>query len=256
MLSFSVLADSAVEHDRGSFRNRAMYTPLVVSSLTLAASAHGGADPRSLAHRMRDAVFIVAALTGLGGTGFHVFNIGKEPGGFCWQNLFYGAPLGAPSAIVLAGLLGFAAERVRDSDGCGAPQIFGWPAGRVLSLVCGAGLCGTSAEAALLHYRGAFHDPFMFAPVSLPPVAAVALVSAIAVPRSRPLARKLLRITALMGFAGSGFHAYGVHRNMGGWRNWRQNVLNGPPLPAPPSFSGLAMAGLAALDLIEEQEHA
>ena len=34
---------------------------------------------------------------------------------------------------------------------------------------------------------------------------------------------------------------------MGGWRNWRQNVLNGPPLPAPPSFTGLALAGLAAL---------
>ena len=34
---------------------------------------------------------------------------------------------------------------------------------------------------------------------------------------------------------------------MGGWRNWSQNVLNGPPLPAPPSFTGLAMAGLAAL---------
>jgi hypothetical protein len=39
---------------------------------------------------------------------------------------------------------------------------------------------------------------------------------------------------------------------MGGWRNWNQNILNGPPLPAPPSFTGLALAGLAALSLIEE----
>ena len=45
---------------------------------------------------------------------------------------------------------------------------------------------------------------------------------------------------------------YGVARNMGGWRNWRQNVLNGPPLPAPPSFTGLALAGLAALGLMED----
>jgi hypothetical protein len=256
MLSFSVLADSAVEHYRGSFQNRAMYTPLAVSSLTLAASAHGGGDPRSTAHRIRDAIYVLAALTGVIGTGFHVFNVTKEPGGFCWQNLFYGAPLGAPSAIILAGLLGFAAERVRDTDEGATPTIFGWPAGRALSVVCGAGLCGTSAEAALLHYRGAFHDPFMFAPVSLPPVAAMALMRAIGFPRTRRQARKLLRITALMGIIGSGFHAYGVHRNMGGWRNWRQNVLNGPPLPAPPSFTGLAMAGLAALDLIEERDHA
>jgi hypothetical protein len=54
------------------------------------------------------------------------------------------------------------------------------------------------------------------------------------------------------GLAGVGFHAYGIHRNMGGWRNWRQNILNGPPLPAPPSFTGLALAGLAALGLTEE----
>ena len=38
---------------------------------------------------------------------------------------------------------------------------------------------------------------------------------------------------------------------MGGWRNWSQNVLNGPPMPAPPSFTGLALAGLAALGLLE-----
>ena len=39
---------------------------------------------------------------------------------------------------------------------------------------------------------------------------------------------------------------------MGGWRNWQQNLLNGPPLPAPPSFTGLALAGLAALGLMED----
>jgi hypothetical protein len=71
-------------------------------------------------------------------------------------------------------------------------------------------------------------------------------------PRWR-LARVLLRLVQWLGFAGVGFHAYGVHRNMGGWRNWSQTVLNGPPLPAPPSFTGLALVGLAALDLLEER---
>ena len=41
---------------------------------------------------------------------------------------------------------------------------------------------------------------------------------------------------------------------MGGWRNWTQNVQNGPPLPAPPSFTGLALAGLAALDRLEREQ--
>ena len=40
-LAASVLADSAIEHYRGSFQNKAMFTPLIVSALTLAASIHG-----------------------------------------------------------------------------------------------------------------------------------------------------------------------------------------------------------------------
>jgi hypothetical protein len=59
-----------------------------------------------------------------------------------------------------------------------------------------------------------------------------------------------LAVTAALGLAGSAFHAYGVSRNMGGWRNWRQNLLAGPPLPAPPAFAGLALAGLGALLLM------
>jgi hypothetical protein len=54
---------------------------------------------------------------------------------------------------------------------------------------------------------------------------------------------------------GVGFHAYGVQRMMGGWRNWSQNLLSGPPLPAPPSYTGLAIGGLTALALHEEAVH-
>ena len=48
-----------------------------------------------------------------------------------------------------------------------------------------------------------------------------------------------------------GLHAYGISRNMGGWRNWSQNLLNGPPLPAPPSFTGLALAGARGAESAE-----
>jgi hypothetical protein len=67
-------------------------------------------------------------------------------------------------------------------------------------------------------------------------------------------ARWLLRVTSLVGVAGAGFHAYGVSRNMGGWTNWSQNLFAGPPLPAPPSFTGLALAGLGTLGLLRETE--
>ena len=254
MLALSVLADSAVEHYRGSFRNKAMFTPLVVSAMALAVSAHGTADRREGAHVVRDGVYALTALTGVAGTGFHVYNVLKRPGRLAWQNLFYGAPLGAPAAILLSGLLGVYSERLRDIPRGPAPRVLGLPAGRALAAISGIGLFSTAGEAGLLHFRGAYHNPFMFAPVTIPPVGAVMMGdAALGRPgRNLRLTRWWMRLTMALGFAGVGFHAYGVARNMGGWRNWRQNVLNGPPLPAPPSFTGLAMAALAALGLMED----
>ena len=258
VLALSVLADSALEHYRGSFENRAMYTPLVASALSLAVSAHGTADARAAPHRVRDAVYAFAALTGVIGTGFHLYNVTKRPGGFSWLNLFYGAPLGAPAAMLLSGLLGFTSERVRDNAAGTTPTVFGVPAGRAMAGLTGAGLLGTTGEAGLLHFRGAYHNPFMFLPVTVPPLAAALLGNtALGAPRrNRWVTRGWLRLTALLGFGGIGFHAFGVARNMGGWRNWSQNILNGPPLPAPPSFAGLALAGLAALGLLEDHPDA
>ncbi len=254
VLAASVLADSAVEHYRGSFQNRAMFTPLVTASLSLAVSAHGTADRRPSAHRARDGVYVLAALTGVVGTGFHLYNVASRQGGLSWQNLFYAAPLGAPAALSLSGALGFLAERVRDTAAGEQPMVAGLPLGRVVAGVTSAGLMGTVAEAGLLHFRGAFNSPAMYVPIALPPVAAALLGNAAlgAAGRRRRWVRLWLRLTTIMGFVGAAFHARGVARQMGGWRNWRQNVLNGPPIPAPPSFTGLAMAGLAALGLLED----
>ncbi len=256
LLAFSVLTDSAVEHYRGSFQNRAMYTPLIAGAVTLGASLLGFTDTRAQKHAARDVVYASAAATGFTGLGFHFYNILKRPGGWSWLNLFYAAPIGAPMALALAGLIGRGAERVRDTAPLDDATVLGLPAGRMLAAVTAAGLAGTVGEAGLLHFRGAYHNPAMLLPVTVPPLASAALAAAALRPSRNVnrLARWWLRMTALLGFAGVGFHAYGVSRNMGGWRNWSQNVLNGPPLPAPPSFTGLALAGLAALTLIEEAE--
>lgn len=72
LIATSTLLDSAIEHYRGSFHNKAMITPLVASALTIAVSVHGTGDRRSAAHRLRDSVYLGAALTGLTGTGFHI----------------------------------------------------------------------------------------------------------------------------------------------------------------------------------------
>lgn len=251
----SVLIDSAMEHYRGGFHNDAMWVPLVASSLSIGASLHGHTDHRHGAHRGRDLIYAFAGLAGIAGTGFHLYNVTKKVGGFSWQNVFYRAPLGAPAAMSLTGLIGFLAERVRDNRPGTRPKIGGVEAGRVVAALTGVSLLGTTAEAGLLHFRGAFHNPAMVLPVTMPPIAAALLAHAAVAPRGvqRPGSRRWLAATAAMGVAGVALHAYGVSRGMGGWRNWRQNAFAGPPLPAPPSFTGLALAGLAALALLAEQ---
>ena len=250
LISLSVLADSAVEHYRGSFRNRAMVLPLAASAAELVVTGWRGVSP-SRASRRGSASHGAAAAIGLIGLGFHLVNVGKRVGGVSWNNLFYGAPIGAPAALTLAGALGAAAEALGRGRGSLGPIPL--RSGRAIGALTSAGLVGTAAEAGLLHFRGAYHNPFMWAPVTLPPLTAAALArDSIRGEPGRGTAA-LLTLTVLLGFVGSAFHAYGVSRNMGGWVNWRQNLVVGPPVPAPPSFTGLALAGLGALALMRRR---
>jgi len=251
LLAASVLADSALEHDRGSFRNPGMFTPLVASAAVLAIGARqaANAEPRPAGA----VVFGTALAVGAAGLGFHLFNVVKRPGGLSWQTLFYAAPLGAPAALALAGGLGLLGRAAT----AGQRRIAGVPLGRAVAAVTAAGLVGTSGEAALFHFRGAFQNPFMWLPVSLPlgaaGLAAGAALEPVAPPQ-RLAVRAWLWLTAGLGVAGVGFHIFGVSRAMGGWRNWRQNLIDGPPIPAPPAFSALAIAGLAALALRDAED--
>ena len=256
ILALSVLADSGVEHYRGSFQNKAMVTPLATATLSLVAGLAGALGVRA-PRALFNAAYGLAAASGLAGLCFHAYNIGRRPGGLSWLNLFYAAPIGAPMALALAGFFGRCALKVDEAVGARTrTDLFGFPAGRLLAAAAAAGLAGTVGEAGLMHFRGAFQNPAMFLPVSLPPVAATLLGASAVAPQTVPrrTVRAWLWLTAGLGAAGVGFHIYGVSRNMGGWRNWSQNVLNGPPLPAPPSFAGLALVGLAALALMDAND--
>lgn len=247
LLAASVLADSAVEHARGGYDNPGMITPLISAFAALVAGASGAARARG--RRAHGGVYGTALAVGGAGTAFHVYNLLARPGGISWANLFYGAPLGAPAALSLAGVLGLGALRSASDRGDRHAS------GRALcGIVCGA-LVGTTAEVALLHFRGAYQNPFMWLPVTVPPVAAVLIGAQAIAPASAPrgLARIGLALTGLLGIGGIGFHVYGVSRQMGGWRNWRQNVMSGPPLSAPPSYTALALAGLSSLALLERR---
>ena len=243
ILCISVALDSAIEHYRGEFEDRAMFVGPTMALLGLGATAYIAFRPERANERLPKIALITVGATGVIGLGFHAYNILKRPGELDALNLFYAAPFGAPAALTLAGLYGVIAGEMTGNVSTRLPKV---TAGLIAF-----SLIGTVAEAGLLHFRGAFQDPAMYAPVTIPPLAALSIGAAAFSPRATAVAEPLLKATAVLGIAGPIFHAYGIHRNMGGWKNWSQMILQGPPLPAPPAFLGIAAAGLGLLPVLK-----
>ena len=261
-LAVGVLTDGTAEHYRAAFHNRAMFVATAVSAAAAAVATASAVRPQRR-HAADRAVFGASIVAGLLGFGFHVINVSRRAGGVNATNIFRGAPVGAPIALAIAGLFGIVAARVHpiaQKPGDGDPAVSSTPRGRtgfVLGNAAAIGLAGTSIEAGILHFRGAFHNPLMYAPAIVPPIAALSLTAATLTPseRAQRIAGSMLRLTGWLGITGVALHSWGVHRRMGGWRNWSQNVLAGPPIPAPPAFTGMALAGLAALELLRPSPH-
>lgn len=242
ILCLSVALDSGIEHYRARFNNRLMIFGPSLALAGLAAATFVALRPGQAGARLSKIAFAAIAVTGGVGLAFHAYNIVKRPGELSALNIFYGAPAGAPAALTIAGAYGLIAGKLLRASGDVRTRLAKQMAGLVsISLI------GTVAEAGILHFRGAFQNPTMYAPVTVPPLAAMAIGAAAVSPRATSVADPLLRSTAVLGIAGPIFHAYGIHRNMGGWRNWSQMILQGPPLPAPPAFLGIAIAGLGIL---------
>jgi hypothetical protein len=246
ILCVSVALDSALEHYRGGFKDPVMFVGPSMALLGIGAATYVAFRPERANDRLPRIALVTVGATGLIGMGFHAYNVLKRPGELDALNLFYGAPTGAPAALTLAGLYGVIAGEMVGGSGPVRARLPQYTAGLIAF-----SLLGTVAEAGLLHFRGAFQDPAMYLPVTIPPLAALSIGAAALSPRATAVAEPLLKATAVLGIAGPIFHAYGIHRNMGGWRNWSQMILQGPPLPAPPAFLGIAAAGLGLLPLLE-----
>jgi len=242
VLCLSVALDSGIEHYRGQFKDRAMFVGPTMAALGLAAATWIAFRPEDSRKALPRIAFATVGVTGLIGLGFHTYNILKRPGELDALNLFYGAPLGAPAALTLVGLYGVIAGEMLSGRDYVRTRLPRHTAGLIAF-----SLMGTIAEAGLLHFRGNFQNPVMYVPVTIPPLAALSIGAAMLTQRATIVAEPLLKATAVLGIAGPMFHAYGIHRNMGGWRNWSQMILQGPPLPAPPAFLGIAVAGLGLL---------
>jgi hypothetical protein len=102
------------EHLKGSFGDKWMWTPLVLTP-PLTAAGVGGVFSEKVARTVLPAVSAIYFLDGLVGIVTHVQGVRKRPGGFkeAHYNLTMGPPLLAPGSLCLVGAIGLACAIVR-----------------------------------------------------------------------------------------------------------------------------------------------
>jgi hypothetical protein len=122
------------------------------------------------------------------------------------------------------------------------------------ALLAGIVVClfGSVLQAGILHFRGAFNNVLMYAPLGIPVLTALVAIWILVQPGPVVLTAliALFWLTLLTGFVGLGMHLRGFDRQMAGLYVPLFNWLQGPPASAPALFAGLAAMGLVATGLL------
>jgi hypothetical protein len=107
-------AEIYMNHYSGSFGNKWMWTPVLLSPVLAAAGIAGVASERA-ARTVLPAVSAVFFADGLLGVFFHVRGAARKPGGLreATYNLVMGPPALAPGSLTLIGSMGLAAALAR-----------------------------------------------------------------------------------------------------------------------------------------------
>jgi hypothetical protein len=125
---------------------------------------------------------------------------------------------------------------------------------RSLSALTAAGAVATAAEIFFEHDKASFGNKWMWVPVVLGPVGAVAGVAGVFSKRLAKTALPLASATIVAnGLQGVWLHGRGVHQKPGGWRNLRYNLEMGPPLFAPLLVTLVGGIGVLAAILRREE---
>ncbi|MFN2492594.1 MAG: hypothetical protein ABR501_06905 [Pyrinomonadaceae bacterium] len=251
-LTLLIIAEAFVGHYRRSFISRSQYAPLIGGGLLIATALVATVKPWSSATTLAlQMAGWLAVIFGLVGFGFHhYYGIAKKPGGYKWlfHHLMYGAPPLAPLSLSVTGALALITARGFANQS----NIGGVSLRTALLISIAIAMAGATVQAAILHYRGAFNNPIMFAPLTVPVPAIVLAILLIVRPNAVVifLFTILLWLTFLIGFVGWGMHLRGYSRHMGGLFVTLFNLLEGPAVSAPALFTGFAAIGLITVYLL------
>ena len=263
------------EHYIGSYSQRVMYTPVILSGVLCMASVWAVFN-RWAARRVLPPVSALMIADGVVGFGLHIWGIRRKPGG--WRlpvtNIVMGPPILAPLLLTISGFLGIITAFLRHEEDPSCPPV--QPRHRQRSLLLevlpqalshdvsreeqdiregrfqrmmgvataiSAFLSGF--EALYSHYKNNFTYRIEWTPIILTPLVMIAGIGTI---WSRTMGKVLLPITSalalLSGMVGFFYHARGLLRRPGGLKKPFYNLLYGPPIFAPLLFSATGFLGL------------
>jgi hypothetical protein len=123
-----------------------------------------------------------------------------------------------------------------------------------MSGLTAAGAMVTAAEIFFEHDSASFGNKWMWAPIALAPLGAVAGIAGVF--SKRAAKTTLPAVSALIvanGLQGVYLHARGIHQKPGGFKNFRYNMEMGPPLLAPLLVTVVGGMGLLAAVLRREK---
>lgn len=243
-----------LEHYRGSYGQRIMYSPIILSG-TLAATAVTAAICPRVARRGLPAASTALLLDGVLGFGFHIRGIARKPGG--WRipinNIVMGPPLFAPLLLGIGGVLGLVASRLEPEESTRPPV----PEARlqkVLSGVTAVSALLNGFEALYSHYKSRFNTKAQWIPIALtPPLVAVGIAGMRSERAARTWLPAISGLGLLAGMVGFGYHIRGVFKRPGFRELPLYNFAYGPPALAPLLFSATGFTGLLASQLNRDE---
>ncbi len=233
--------ESFIGHYRSGFAVKMQYAPFLVMVVMAGAGITGLVVPVHAGTVLQVAGWLGLVAGAVGVVYHHYYGIVEKPAGYRWllHHVMYHAPPLAP--LILAALGALALLVGGASVGMSVPQ--------GILVVCTVTILGAAVQSGISHYRGAYNNPLMYVPVTVPFVTVVALVWQALAPSAlgARVAIAVLWITFVIGCVGFGMHLRGVDRQMGGLHIPVANLMQGPPVSAPLTFAGFAAAALAAL---------
>ncbi len=265
------------EHYIGSYSQRIMYTPVLISVVMVFASIWG-VFSRWAARVLLPIFSLITMIDGIVGFIFHIRGIQRKPGG--WRipifNIVMGPPLLAPILFATSGFLGLIASMLRREDdprhmllpGIPRPRS-SWLAWlprkitregfiveqdvregrfqRAMGVAAAISAFCSGVESLYSHYKNGFTYRIEWTPILLTPAI---IFAGLGTMWSRTIARTLLPVTSalalLNGTIGFYYHVRGVLRRPGGMKLPLYNILYGPPIFAPLLFAATGFLGLLA----------